>query len=232
MPAQTGPNEGIKFGFDLGEFWKTDNDLTLKLIDSTMNLGVIDKDLAAQPGGPTEGDRYILPAGASGAAWTGHDTELAVFIDPDGGGAIWEFHVPKLGWMAFVQDELSVYYWNGAAWTILTAQASASDAVTALASSGTLTMDLSSGVRNYETTLTGAATLAFSNIPAAVQTEVSVKVVQDGTGGWALTLPAGGISPNGTPPVPSAGAGERDRWLFVIDEAGTIEINIVGQLYA
>ncbi len=232
MPAQTGPNEGIKFGFDLGEFWKTDNDLTLKLIDSTMNLGVIDKDLVAQPGVPTEGDRYILPAGATGAAWAGHDTEVAVFIDPDGLGAIWEFHVPKLGWQAFVQDELNVYYWNGAAWTILDTPANLSDAVTTLASSGTLTMDLSSGVRNYTTTLTGAATLAFSNIPAAVQTDVSVKVIQDGVGGHVLTLPAGGISSNGTPPVPSAGANDRDRWLFTIDETGTVEINIVGQLYA
>lgn len=227
MPFKVGPNEGVNYDWDLGEFWKTGNDATLKLIDSTMNLGVIDKDLAAQPGVPTNGDRYILPAGASGAAWTGHDTEIAVFIE-----SIWEFHVPKLGWQAFVQDELNVYYWNGSAWTILDTPSNISDAVTALASSGTLTMDLSSGVRNYETTLTAAATLAFSNIPAAVQTEVSVKVVQDGVGGHVLTLPAGGISPNGTPPVPSAGANNRDRWLFVIDEAGTIEINIVGQLYA
>jgi len=227
MPFKIGPNEGINYDWDLGEFWKTGNDATLKLIDATMNLGVIDKDLVAQPGVPTNGDRYILPAGATGADWATHDTEIAVFIE-----SVWEFHVPKLGWQAFVQDELNVYYWNGTAWTILDTPANLSDAVTTLAGSGTLTMDLSSGVRNYTATLTGAATLAFSNIPAAVQTEVSVKIIQDGVGGHVLTLPAGGISVNGTPPVPSSGIGERDRWLFVIDETGTIEINIVGQLYA
>ena len=227
MAILTGPNLGIVYNWDQGTFYKTEMDANLKLIDMVSQLGVIDKDLGVEPGSPAEGDRYILPAGVAGANWAGHDTEVAVFIE-----AVWEFHVPLLGWSAFVQDELNVYYFNGAVWTILDTPANISDAVTALASSGTLTMDLSSGVRNYETTLTAAATLAFSNIPAAVQTEVSVKVIQDGVGGHTLTLPAGGISPNGTPPVPSSGANERDRWLFIIDETGTVEINIVGQLYA
>ena len=227
MAILTGPNLGIVYNWDQGTFYKTEMDANLKLIDMVNQLGVIDKDLAAQPVAPLEGDRYILPAGATGTDWLTHDTEVAVFIE-----TVWEFHVPQLGWTAFVQDELNVYFWNGTAWTILDTQANISDAVTALAGSGTLTMDLSSGVRNYSTVLTGAATLAFSNIPAAVQTDVSVKVIQDGVGGHVLTLPAGGISSNGTPPVPSAGANDRDRWLFTIDEAGTIEIHIVGQLYA
>ena len=205
MVTITGPNEGIKHNYPLGTFWKTDNDDTLRLIDEVLHLGVIDKDLAAQPGGPTLGDRYILPAGATGADWAGHDTEVAIFTELDAGND-WEFRVPKLGWLAFVQDESTVYFWNASAWTILTTQAQVSQAVTALAANGTLSMDLATGVRNYETTLDGNATLVFSNIPAASQTEVSVKVVQDGVGGHTLTLPAGGISPNGTPPVRSSGA--------------------------
>ena len=74
MATLTGPNEGIKYNWDLGTFYKTDLDDTLKLIDGTMNLSVIDKDLVAQPGGPTEGDRYIIPSGATGVDWAGQDS--------------------------------------------------------------------------------------------------------------------------------------------------------------
>ncbi|NIP67909.1 MAG: DUF2793 domain-containing protein, partial [Planctomycetales bacterium] len=38
--------------------------------------GVIDKDLTAPPGSPSNGDRYIIPTGATGA-WAGHETEIA-----------------------------------------------------------------------------------------------------------------------------------------------------------
>ncbi len=227
MVTLVGPNEGISYNFDLGTFWKTENDLTLKLIDGILHLGVIDKDLPTQPGSPTNGDRYILPAGATGAAWAGHDTEIAIFINN-----IWEFHVPKLAWLAFVQDEELVYFWNATAWILLNTPASISNVVTALPGSGTLTMDLSTGVRNFATILTGAATLAFSNVPAGVQTEISVKVVQDGVGGHVLTLPAGAIYAGGVTPTPSVASNTRDRYLFLHDENGILEGNIVGQLYA
>ena len=63
MAIQTGPNLGIKYNWDLGNFYKTDMDTNLKLLDMVNNLGVIDKDLIAQPVSPTNGDRYIIPAG-------------------------------------------------------------------------------------------------------------------------------------------------------------------------
>jgi len=231
MVTITGPNEGIKHNYPLGTFFKVDNDDTLRLIDEVLHLGVIDKDLVAQPISPTVGDRYILPAGATGTNWAGHDTEVAIFTILDAGNA-WEFRVPKLGWLAFVQDESIVYFWNASAWIVLTTPASVSNVVTALPGSGTLTMDLGTGVRNFATILTGAATLAFSNIPVGVQTEVSVKVVQDGVGGHVLTLPAGAIYAGGVTPTPSVASNTRDRYLFLHDEGGTLEGNIVGQLYA
>lgn len=232
MPAIVGPNEGISYDWDLGEFFKTEMDDTLRLIDSTMNLGVIDKDLSAPPGSPSPGDRYIVAAGASGA-WAGQSNNVAVWIEIDGGaGEVWEFRTPKLGWIAFVQDELFAYYWNGSTWQILPTQANVNDAVITLASTGTLTMDLSSGVRNFQATLTGNATLAFSNIPAGVQTEVAVMVGQDGVGAHTLTLPVGTRWPGGAPPIPSVGANARDRFVFIIDPLGGIDGNTVGLAYA
>jgi len=226
MATLIGPNEGISYNYDLGTFWKDDNDDTLKLIDGIMNLGVIDKDLSADPGSPANGDRYIVAAPGSGA-WNLQADNIAIRIE-----GVWEFRTPKLGWRAFVQDESFVYFWNGSAWVILTTPASISNVVTALPGSGTLTMDLSTGVRNFATILTGAATLAFSNVPAGVQTEVSVKVVQDGVGGHVLTLPAGAIYAGGVTPTPSVASNTRDRYLFTHDEGGILEGNIVGQLYA
>ncbi len=230
MPAQTGPNEGIKFGFDLGEFWKTDNDLTLKLIDGTMNLGVIDKDLAVQPGGPTEGDRYILPAGVAGAAWAGHDTEIAIFIDPDGGGAVWEFHIPKLGWDAFVQDEGFKYFWNGASWVPQTAQAALSEPISETVLTGAVIMDLSLG-RNFRTSgATGNITLSFINIPANA-IDISWTFEQDVVGGHTVTFPGGTQWPGSTPIVPSLGSLDKDEFFIRIVDGGTIQFNVVGQAY-
>jgi hypothetical protein len=231
MPAQTGPNEGINFGWDLGEFWKTEMDTTLKLIDGTMNLGVIDKDLAAQPGGPTEGDRYILPAGATGAAWAGHDTELAIFIDPDGGGAVWEFHVPKLGWDAFVQDEGFKYFWDGAAWVPQTAQPALAEPISETVLTGAVIMDLATG-RNFRTSgATANITLSFINIPANA-IEIAWTFEQDVVGAHTVTFPGGTQWPGGTPIVPSLGSLSKDEFLFRIVDGGTIQANAVGQAYA
>lgn len=233
MPAIQGPNEGIFFDWDLGEFWKTEMDDTLRLIDSTMNLGVIDKDVVAQPVSPVAGDRYILPVGCTGTDWAGNDNAIAIYLEVDGGsGEVWEFRTPKLGWAAFVQDEQQIYYWNGSTWSILNTQATISDAITTLGGIGTLTMDLSSGVRNYTFTMTGNVTLAFSNIPPGVQTEVAIESIQDGVGGWTITFPVGTRWPSGTPIANSFGANSRDRWVAIIDAAGGIDFNIVGQAYA
>ncbi len=54
---------------------------------------------SAQPGSPTTGDRYILPVGATGGSWSGHDKAIATW-----GGASWTFQTPSTGWTAYVVD--------------------------------------------------------------------------------------------------------------------------------
>lgn len=226
MAILTGPNLGLKYNWDLGTIWKTDGDNNLKLLDMLAKLGVIDKDLVAQPGSPINGDRYILTGSATGTDWAGHDYEIAVYIE-----AVWEFHTPQLGWTAFVQDENQVYYYNGTTWSILVTQTAISTAVTTLPSTGTMTMDLSGTVRNYTSTLTADGTLAFSNIPASVVTEVAVQIKQDGTGGHTLSFPAGTVWANTAPPAPSIGANDIDVYAFYIDGNGLIHGNTVGLDY-
>ncbi len=83
----------------------------LRALDALVQLAVIDRHLAAPPGSPADGDRYIVAADGSGA-WAGHDSEIAAFQD---GG--WVFFVPQTGWRAWIADEALLVVWSGSAWS-------------------------------------------------------------------------------------------------------------------
>ncbi len=84
----------------------------IRALDAIVQLSVLDQDLATPPASPTDGDRYIVAASATGA-WAGHETEIAAYQD----GA-WMFYAPKEGWLAWVADEDKLYGWDGTAWVI------------------------------------------------------------------------------------------------------------------
>lgn len=95
----------------------------LRRLDAIVQIAVLDRDLAAAPASPTEGARYIVAAGASGA-WAGQVGRIAAWQD----GA-WAFYPPKEGWLAWVADEDQLLAFDGAAW-----QAAAGGAGTGVAS--------------------------------------------------------------------------------------------------
>lgn len=82
----------------------------LRMLDAVVQLSVIDRDLAAPPYSPAEGDRYIVAPGATGA-WEGAAGRIAAWQD---GG--WVFFDPRPGWAAWVVDEKAPVYWNGSSW--------------------------------------------------------------------------------------------------------------------
>lgn len=84
----------------------------IRALDAIVQISVIDRDLAAPPTSPADGERYIV-AGAATGAWAGHDGEIAAFQD----GA-WMFYTPQEGWLAWVADEDKLLVWSGAAWII------------------------------------------------------------------------------------------------------------------
>jgi hypothetical protein len=84
---------------------------SLQLLDAMVMLSVLDRDLAAPPGSPADGDRYLVAASASGA-WSTRDGAIAAWQD----GA-WTFHTPKEGWFAWIADEDIVLVFDGASWT-------------------------------------------------------------------------------------------------------------------
>jgi hypothetical protein len=82
------------------------------MLDCIVQLSVIDRDLAAPPSSPLDGDRYIVATGSSGA-WSGRDGEVAAWQ-----GGAWVFYAPRQGWIAWVADEDSLLAWDGASWII------------------------------------------------------------------------------------------------------------------
>ena len=63
------------------------------------------------PGSPALGDRYFVPAGATGA-WVGHEGEIARRLS-----ASWSFVTPGVGLAAYIVDEDRLAVWTGTAWT-------------------------------------------------------------------------------------------------------------------
>jgi len=85
---------------------------TLRLIDTLVQLAILDRDLSAPPGSPAEGQRWIVAASPTPTgAWAGHGNQVAAWQD---GG--WVFCVPQVGWFAYVVDEGALVAWSGTAW--------------------------------------------------------------------------------------------------------------------
>ena len=84
----------------------------LRALDCIVQLSVLDRDLAAPPTTPAEGDRYIVATSPTGT-WTGHGGDVAAWQ-----GGAWGFYAPQPGWIAWVADEDSLLAWDGASWVV------------------------------------------------------------------------------------------------------------------
>jgi len=83
----------------------------IKLLDGVVQLGVLSRIVAAPPGSPVDGDRYIVASGATGL-WAGWDLNVAFYVD----GA-WVRLIPRVGWTAYSVADAAFYVWTGSAWT-------------------------------------------------------------------------------------------------------------------
>lgn len=110
--SSTDPNLGLTYGWTLGESgWDTGMDANLKRLGATVGLSVKDRDLTAPPASPANGDRYIVPAAATGA-WAGKTHQIAVRIN-----GVWEYHTPKVGWLCYIEAEATLSAYKPAGWS-------------------------------------------------------------------------------------------------------------------
>lgn len=79
-------------------------------LDVAVQLAVIARDVTTPPASPAQGDRYLVPAGASGE-WAGHAGELCVY-DLN----TWDFQAPVAGWTARVLSEDALIRFDGTVW--------------------------------------------------------------------------------------------------------------------
>jgi hypothetical protein len=85
---------------------------TFRRLDALVQLSVKSSSTAAEPAAPGEGDAYILPAGFSGAAWSGF-TQGSVAAFQDGA---WAEIAPRKGWRAYAEDSGQFVVFDGALW--------------------------------------------------------------------------------------------------------------------
>lgn len=73
----------------------------------TFQMPVLDKDLVDPPVSPNKGDRYIVPANATGD-WLDQEGKIAWYD-----GTVWQFDPPQHGCLIWVADEEQYYFMAG-----------------------------------------------------------------------------------------------------------------------
>lgn len=86
----------------------------MRRLDAIVQLSVVSATDTTPPGTPTDGQRFIVPTGATGD-WSGQEGKLAVY---EGNG--WVFVTPAKGWIAYLEDQTKPQVFDGAIWTDLT----------------------------------------------------------------------------------------------------------------
>ncbi|HEY9010714.1 MAG TPA: DUF2793 domain-containing protein [Devosia sp.] len=85
----------------------------MRALDMLVQPVVKSRSAAVPPGGPAEGDVYLVAAAPTGD-WSGMEGKIAAFVD----GA-WAFHSPLDGWLLYVEDEDVFVQRKAGAWSPL-----------------------------------------------------------------------------------------------------------------
>jgi hypothetical protein len=126
MASSQAPNLGFNYGWTLGESgWNVQMDENLIAMDALILISVLSATTTAEPGSPTEGDRYIIPASATGTNWAGNDGKVAVYS-----GGAWLFFTASNGWKIEAIDTSQIWEYRSG-WRERIAVLSAANTITA-----------------------------------------------------------------------------------------------------
>lgn len=90
----------------------------LQALGAVCLLAIKDRDLAAPPGSPSNGDRYLVAAAATGA-WASQDGKLALYYSG------WKFFTVREGWRLWVDDENLLLVYDGSTYKVVGTRAAA-----------------------------------------------------------------------------------------------------------
>lgn len=113
MSQITGPVFGI-FGGQTNDGesqWRQAINQSLIKIDAVISLSVLNNNQIVTPESPTNGDRYIVGSGATGAFAT-HDKQIAVYTFGPSGVLQWVFYAPINGLKAYSISDSTTYIYD------------------------------------------------------------------------------------------------------------------------
>ena len=82
----------------------------LLALDAVVQLHIISRIETAPPATSTDGNRYLVPIGATGD-FNGKDGRIAALQD-----GVYQFYFPQTGWVAYVSSEDRYIYFDGTQW--------------------------------------------------------------------------------------------------------------------
>lgn len=149
-------------------------------LDVVVQLSVRDKDLPIPPVDAPQGSRYIVPAGGTGP-WALWDRAVA-YLSPQG----WRPYRPRVGWVAFVEDEGESYRYDGTEWVLIPTGTTYVNPMDVLTTAGDLLTRTSDSPAGYERLPAGAN----GQILQSQDTEpLGLRWVYPGAGGGSVPLP-------------------------------------------
>ncbi|MDG9855600.1 DUF2793 domain-containing protein [Pseudomonas nitroreducens] len=177
--------------------------LTFATLNQVVQLSIVDKDLSAPPGSPADEAAYIVAASPTGA-WAGKATQIAWWSAAAG---VWNFIVPKAGWMASVLDELDAngiakrYGFSGSAWALPESSSGGGGSAVVTESTTARTAGLTDNGTYLRFTNASASTFTIppqSSVAWGATTEIHVRRAAAGNltlepgSGVTLNIPSGG----------------------------------------
>lgn len=111
MPASNEPSIGLFYDWDLGESGiKAQLDANTLSIGNHAIQGVLSASTTTPPGSPSDGDKYLVPTGATGD-WLAAVDNVVRWV-----GTVWEAYSPRVGQVVTALDTGQMYIYNGSAW--------------------------------------------------------------------------------------------------------------------
>lgn len=127
MPDQT-PNLALPWLMPAQAQKHVTMNQALGRLDALVQPGAQSRSVSDQPGTPNEGDAYVLPDGATGAAWSQFAQSQLVYFQDNA----WRAVAPWAGMLVYVRDEATLLVFDGAAWDSLVSPITALNNLTAL----------------------------------------------------------------------------------------------------